>query len=221
MYASTQRFKTSADVQGMGEKLLSAMESKLVVAKDMRAFLLSIPPGIASLPASKREEIVSRVNSYVWLFGNRKALLILQDLDHVSQRTFSFSPRNVLIRVDGEAAVVHVRHEGTQLAVRMGFSAVARTQLLTAASELTRNIYMYAGTGQLQMTVRTDPRCGVEVLATDNGPGIMNLDQIMSGAYRSKSGLGLGLRGVKEIAREFSIESSAAKGTTIRAFFSS
>jgi serine/threonine-protein kinase RsbT len=54
------------------------------------------------------------------------------------------------------------------------------------------------------------------VRATDQGPGIPNLNEVLSGRYRSKTGLGKGLIGVKRLATRFTIHTDAS-GTHIEA----
>ena len=58
-------------------------------------------------------------------------------------------------------------------------------------------------------------RVGVEIVARDEGPGIEDLDQVMSGRYRSRRGLGLGLRGTKRLMDEFRVDTEPGEGTTV------
>jgi serine/threonine-protein kinase RsbT len=54
----------------------------------------------------------------------------------------------------------------------------------------------------------------VRIQATDRGPGITNLDEIIRGQYKSKTGLGKGLMGVKRLAQRFDIQTDE-RGTLI------
>jgi serine/threonine-protein kinase RsbT len=84
---------------------------------------------------------------------------------------------------------------------------------MTAISEVARNIVLYAGQGQIEIaTVKR----GIEIVARDRGPGIANLDQVLAGNYKSRMGMGLGLRGVKKIADQFDIQTAPGRGTTVR-----
>lgn len=56
-------------------------------------------------------------------------------------------------------------------------------------------------------------RCGVMI--SDHGHGIAHLEEIWSGIYQSKAGLGLGLIGAKRLVDHFHIDSSPS-GTTVR-----
>ena len=48
----------------------------------------------------------------------------------------------------------------------------------------------------------------IVVRAIDRGPGIPNLEEVLSGRYRSKTGLGRGLLGTKRLADRFDITST-------------
>jgi serine/threonine-protein kinase RsbT len=97
------------------------------------------------------------------------------------------------------------------------FSATDCVRLATAASELARNIYMYAREGEVRLELREDDR-GVlfTVLATDRGPGIANVAEVLSGRYVSRTGLGRGLSGARKLLDDLEVDSAPGKGTTVR-----
>jgi serine/threonine-protein kinase RsbT len=55
---------------------------------------------------------------------------------------------------------------------------------------------------------------GIRFMVTDDGPGILNVDEALSGKKTSSRGLGLGLSGVKRLMDEFQIETST-RGTKV------
>jgi serine/threonine-protein kinase RsbT len=143
----------------------------------------------------------------------------VSDSDPISVRTPSSvrappSARFALIPIRIEDDITRARSESRELASKLGFSVVGRTRLVTAVSELARNIVLYAGEGQIELKLLTSPQ-GLSVVARDRGPGIPNLEQIMSGEYKSRLGMGLGLRGVKRIADRFEIQTAPGQGTTV------
>jgi serine/threonine-protein kinase RsbT len=105
---------------------------------------------------------------------------------------------------------------GRDLARKVGFPNVQQTKIATAIAELARNILLYAISGELRISAIDAPRRGVEVMAADEGPGIKDLPLVMEGPYRSRTGMGLGLRGSKRLMDTFEIESSP-KGTKVLA----
>ena len=86
---------------------------------------------------------------------------------------------------------------------------------VTIVSELTRNIVSYTSGGKVEIEVTADPR-RVQIRAQDSGPGIARIDDILRGAYESRTGLGKGILGVKRLAQSFNI-STCPTGTEVRA----
>ena len=121
----------------------------------------------------------------------------------------------VAVPIRGEDDIVNARIEGRRAAASAGFTTIGITRLVTAISEVARNIVLYAGQGQIEILPSSSPR-GVEIIARDRGPGIGNLDQILAGNYKSRQGMGLGLRGVKKLAERFEIQTAPGAGTTVR-----
>jgi len=126
------------------------------------------------------------------------------------------TPQTVVVRIKAEEDVVRARAVGRDLSRRLGFTEVAQTKVATAISELARNIVNYAGVGEISVRALAGTRRGVEVVARDEGPGIADPELVMSGNYRSKSGMGAGLRGTRRLVDEFEIETQIGKGTTVR-----
>jgi serine/threonine-protein kinase RsbT len=129
--------------------------------------------------------------------------------------TQATGPTTTTLVVEGENDVLVVRRAARSMAERQGFGDVGQTRVATMSSELARNIVMYAGHGEVRLSMFDLPHPGVEIMASDRGPGIANLEAILAGRYRSRTGMGSGLRGTKAIADEFKIESAPGKGTTV------
>jgi serine/threonine-protein kinase RsbT len=58
-------------------------------------------------------------------------------------------------------------------------------------------------------------RQGIEVIATDEGPGIPDVAQALVDGYSTGKGMGLGLPGSRRVMDEFVIESTVGVGTTV------
>lgn len=121
-----------------------------------------------------------------------------------------------VIVVASEQDLSEVRIQARQICQEMGATALTRQKAVTLVSELARNIVLYAGEGQIALAPSLTPRKRLVVRATDNGPGIPNLQAILAGDYRSKTGLGMGLRGCKRLADRFEIDTGSS-GTRIEA----
>lgn len=122
----------------------------------------------------------------------------------------------VTVEVKVEYDIVRVRGEARRLANQMRFPHTDQIKITTAVSELARNIFRYAGEGRVHLHPRSGPPESLEVVAEDEGPGIDNVDEILAGTYQSKTGLGRGLIGCRQLADSFHIETTPGKGTRIR-----
>jgi serine/threonine-protein kinase RsbT len=113
--------------------------------------------------------------------------------------------------------IVLVRQAVRHRAVELGFSLVDQTKLVTAASELARNIVTYAGTGSVDIeAINNGTRSGLQITFEDQGPGIADVELAMKDGYTTGSGLGLGLGGSKRLVHEFAINTRLGEGTTVR-----
>lgn len=114
-----------------------------------------------------------------------------------------------------EHDVVLTRQRSRQIASLLGFSPTEQTRIATAVSEIARNAFQYAGGGRVKFIVETERLPAFSISISDSGPGIADLDAILNGHYKSKTGLGAGLVGAKRLMDGFHIESEAGKGTTV------
>ena len=107
---------------------------------------------------------------------------------------------------------------GRELARQIGFDEIDRTRIEIAILELTRNILVHAGSGQLTLReVAQNTRRGIEVEASDSGPGIEDIELALRDGYSTAHTLGAGLPGVKRLMDEMVVESVIGIGTTVRA----
>ncbi len=120
--------------------------------------------------------------------------------------------------IDGEADLLRVRSTIRAYAHEAGLGLTATTKLVTAGSELARNILRYATGGQGVASIEraaSGQRRGVRAVFADCGPGIADLDLAMRSGFSTKGGLGLGLPGSRRLSDEFSIDSAPGRGTKV------
>ncbi|WP_186576329.1 anti-sigma regulatory factor [Aquibacillus kalidii] len=121
------------------------------------------------------------------------------------------------VNIQKEWDIVGARQLGRDRAKSIGFGTVDQARIATAISELARNIYLYAGTGKICFeTIDEMSQKGIRIIATDNGPGIRDISQVMEDGYSTSGGLGAGLPGVKRLMDQFDIVSNPGKGTEIK-----
>lgn len=125
-------------------------------------------------------------------------------------------PKSERIPVTTEADVVVVRQAVRRHAVDIKLSLVDQTKIVTAASELARNLLIYGGGGEVDIEViQNGSRTGLQILFADTGPGIPDIDLALKDGYTSGSGMGLGLGGAKRLVNEFELVSKPGEGTQI------
>ena len=120
------------------------------------------------------------------------------------------------IRIDKEADIVAVRQQVRDLAKEYRFNQFDTAALTTAASELSRNVWVHAREGIARITVlRNRNRMGLELEFLDQGPGIADLSRALEGGFSTTKSLGLGLSGTKRLVDEFHIDTELGRGTRI------
>ena len=125
--------------------------------------------------------------------------------------------RLLVVALEREPDIVLVRKRTRRVAELLGFDRQDQTRITTAVSELARNAFEYAGGGRAEFRIKDDaPASALEIIISDKGPGIADLDAVMSGSRPSQKGMGVGLRGARRLMDAFHIESPPGLGTRVR-----
>jgi serine/threonine-protein kinase RsbT len=121
-----------------------------------------------------------------------------------------------VIVIAKEQDVVFLKNRVKEVAVKIKMGLVNQTRLITAASELVRNMMRYANGGDCIIEVVSSGRVnGVRLTFKDTGPGIPDLGLAMKDGFSTGKSLGLGLPGTKRLVNEFDLKSKVGEGTTI------
>ena len=111
--------------------------------------------------------------------------------------------------------LIAARQRARQVAALVGLDAQDQARVATAVSEVARNALMYAGGGRMHVDVTNGPDgAALLVEVADTGPGIEALDDVLAGRYRSTTGMGLGLAGVRRLMDDCRIRTSP-HGTSV------
>jgi serine/threonine-protein kinase RsbT len=104
------------------------------------------------------------------------------------------------------------------MALSLGFGSFQAVQLATAVSEIATNQVRHAGgTGLVRMSeTYRDGVAGIEVHATDEGPGIPDIEQALVDGFSTAGSLGVGLAGARRLVDDFAVKSVPGQGTTVR-----
>jgi serine/threonine-protein kinase RsbT len=126
------------------------------------------------------------------------------------------TPSSGELPIRAENDIVAARRVVRDAATQLGFGPTDVTRLVTATSELARNVFKYAGQGIMRWNcVQGDSRVGIEVQFVDEGPGIADINRAMEEGYSTGGGLGLGLPGAKRLVDELAVQSAVGQGTTV------
>jgi signal transduction histidine kinase/CheY-like chemotaxis protein len=120
------------------------------------------------------------------------------------------------IEIRFENDVVLARQKARTIAAALKFDPQDQTRIATAVSEIARNTFQYGGGGRAEFGIEENPEKMLVITFRDKGPGIPNLDEIMSGKYVSQTGMGLGIVGAKRLMDRFKIETKSRQGTSVK-----
>jgi serine/threonine-protein kinase RsbT len=135
-----------------------------------------------------------------------------------TEPTLTGLPARCTVIIGGESDLLRVRSALRSEAQLAGLGLTSTTKLVTAGSELARNILRYATGGQGTVSIDAAApgrHAGVRAVFADDGPGIADLDEVMQDGYSTGGSLGIGLPGSRRLVDEFSIDSAPGGGTTV------
>jgi serine/threonine-protein kinase RsbT len=157
--------------------------------------------------------VLARLDRVVRLFvAPDRQTQALAELHALSDQPALGGPTTLEVRAESD--ISRARLEAKALCDLLGARRTTTQKVATIVSELARNIASYTPGGSIELTpVEGSPR-RIRVRAKDGGTGIAQLDAILQGTYRSQTGLGKGIFGVKRLADEFHIETGRT-GTRI------
>jgi serine/threonine-protein kinase RsbT len=112
--------------------------------------------------------------------------------------------------------IVAVRQHTRLLAGEIGLSLVDQTKIITAASELARNVVVYGGGGSVRLEVlENGVKKGLRLVFADQGPGIPDVERALADGFTTGNGLGLGLGGARRLVNEVANHYENGRGTRV------
>jgi anti-sigma regulatory factor (Ser/Thr protein kinase) len=120
-----------------------------------------------------------------------------------------------------QSGVAEARRASIQIAQSLGFSEKYQADAALVVTEAATNILKYAGRGEISLRPyregAMDGQQGLEVVALDRGPGIVNLDLAQRDGYSTGGSLGAGLGTMVRLSSLFDIYSIEGGGTALLA----
>lgn len=120
------------------------------------------------------------------------------------------------VEIVTEWDIVAARQLGRNEAKAIGFGTVDQARITTAISELARNIYLYAHTGEIIIERVEGEKRGLRITAADKGPGINEIRKVMEDGYSTSGGLGAGLPGVRRLMDTMDVQTSSGHGVIVQ-----
>jgi len=194
---------------------LAAVMTPLLVRSIVATLPSSSEGEVGSLDMMAGYDLLRYVADGARIFSGPPSVDLLTTLHDLIGGSQSFRPSAQVLTVTSDHDVIAAQDAARRL-VRALFKPTDCVRVVTAVSELARNIYMYAGTGEVRLNVsEADRTITFQVIASDRGPGIARLEEILAGTYHSRSGLGRGLLGAKTLLEGLEIQ-TGPQGTTIK-----
>ena len=116
-----------------------------------------------------------------------------------------------------EGDILLARQRARQVSQFLGFSTGDTTRITTALSEIARNALEYGGGGTIDFAIegRALDREDLVIRVVDEGKGIADLPAVLSPHFRSRTGMGIGIKGSLALMDRFKITSTVGGGTTV------
>ena len=120
---------------------------------------------------------------------------------------------HISVRIEDASQVGEARRAATMLAQEAGFNETETGKVAIVATELATNIVKHAQRGEVLVRILDQQgNCGVEVLALDSGPGMVDMQQTMRDGFSTSGTPGTGLGAVRRLASVFDVYTSAGGG---------
>jgi serine/threonine-protein kinase RsbT len=120
------------------------------------------------------------------------------------------------VKIQTEPDIAVARRAVRDVATKLGFGVTETARIVTAASELSRNVHKYAGRGVMHWRALTNGQAnGLELRFEDHGPGIPDVAEALREGHSTGGGLGMGLPGAKRLMDEMEIHSAVGQGTIV------
>ena len=120
------------------------------------------------------------------------------------------------LSIQSETAVVTARQWARRIAEFVGFERQDQTRIATAVSEIARNALMFAGQGTARFFLEeADGPATLLIRIEDDGPGIADVDAVLSGSSKTINAPGMGLVSARRLMDRFDLVTTPGGGTTV------
>ena len=126
-----------------------------------------------------------------------------------------FNPKLLKSSPDSEDNILRARQAARDVAAAIGLGTTDTTRIVTAVSELARNVFLYAGEGTMAWErIPEENRNDLIFVFVNDGIEIANHDTALRGECSTSNGMGRALSGTHTLMDE--IETDPGSGTMRR-----
>src|SRR5262245_18191521 len=125
---------------------------------------------------------------------------------------------SMFLQVAERSRVAEARRLAVQVSTAQGFSDLDAGRVALVVTELATNLLKHAGGGELIISSFDDAEGhGLELLALDKGPGILDLNKALRDGHSTSGSAGTGLGAIRRSADVFALSSAGGRGTVVLA----
>src|SRR5262245_17657650 len=122
----------------------------------------------------------------------------------------------MFLQIAERSRVAEARRVAVQAWTAQGFSEKDVGRVAIVATELATNLVKHAGGGELAISSFDDVEGkGLELLALDKGPGIVDLNRALADGHSTTGTAGTGLGAIRRSADVFAVSSRVGHGTAV------
>lgn len=122
----------------------------------------------------------------------------------------------ITVIIAQEYDIILVRQRAKRIAALAGLTFTDQTRFVTGVSEIARNALMYAQGGKAEFfIIQKSGNQFLQAIITDNGTEAIDLGQFTEPSFKSKTGMGIGIAGTKNLVDFFTIQSMPGAGNII------
>lgn len=124
----------------------------------------------------------------------------------------------MFLQIAERSRVAEARRLAVQVSTAQGFNEKDAGRVAIVATELATNLVKHAGGGEIVISSFDDAEGkGLELLALDKGPGIVDLNKALADGHSTSGTAGTGLGAIRRSADVFAVSSQRGRGTAVLA----
>ena len=129
--------------------------------------------------------------------------------------------QNFKVSIQDRSEIAEARRIILEMVDYLGFEKNESSKIAIVATELATNLFKHAKKGEILVEIieyKGTP-VGIDLVALDQGPGILNLPEAMRDGYSTYGSSGTGLGAINRLSLEFDVYSQPNQGSAILARF--